>query len=136
MGCNFYTLNGIHIGKRSADGIWCYDCKVRAQVIDIQLYQCPQCKATEHIDKMYNAAFRELGFHDDPPEKHIGINGASSFCWQTGDRGLADTIEGVKKKLQRRRYVKDVYGKRYKVSEFFDIFKEVIGEESLDRYFS
>jgi len=85
---------------------------------------------------MYNAAFGELGFHNKSPEEHTGINGASRFCWQIGSDGLADTVEGVKKKLHRRRFVKDEYGKRYKVSEFFNIFKEVIGEESLDGYFS
>jgi Zn finger protein HypA/HybF involved in hydrogenase expression len=50
MGTNFYTINrtalngddldayegalyGTHIGKRSADGVWCWRCKVRANVL-------------------------------------------------------------------------------------------------------
>lgn len=28
MGCNFYTLKDEHIGKRSAAGLYCWDCGI------------------------------------------------------------------------------------------------------------
>jgi hypothetical protein len=31
MGMNIYTLKGKHLGKRSAAGVWCWDCKVQCE---------------------------------------------------------------------------------------------------------
>jgi len=130
MGMNFFTLWGMHIGKRYAAGVWCWDCKKRVTSIG-DIYICPKCGRQER-QLSFNSAFRELGFDETSPKKHTGIDGASGFTWYTGGK----TIDAVKRKLRRSIFVKDEYGKIYPIRKFWDIFKDVIEEKTESREFS
>jgi hypothetical protein len=108
MGTNFYNkVTEQHIGKRSAAGVYCWDCRVslrrggESEVHSggryIMTYPssqwaaerakewhevCPQCgnrPAEEGIDE--SSAGRELGFNTDPPKRKKGVSSCSSFSW-------------------------------------------------------
>lgn len=137
MGMNIYTVDGIHIGKRWAAGIWCWDC--REQIIEGDVYRCEHIKEwAESSDREvgYNPAMRELGFDKSEPTEHKGIDGASGFIWQVGEYGLGKDIEEIKTALRRRRKVLTEYGEKWEIQKFWDMFKDVITEDSSDYEFS
>lgn len=154
MGMNIYTLAGVHVGKRSADGIWCWDCRVRPidtitntsfevyyrnlrDMLDKSknpIWKCPKCGATE-IGK-YNPVYVELGFDKPIPIKHSGLDGASRFTWQMGEYGLGKSIDEVRKRLGRYKYLVDEYGRKMNIDTFWDMFKNIIVEDYSDREFS
>jgi len=132
MGMNIYTMDGKHIGKRSADGIWCWDCKKR--VIKGVCSFCGKSKIDTEL--LYNPALRELGFDRSKSKNHVGIDGASSFCWCTGEYGLGNTVEEIKDNLKRRRKVKTEYGDIWTIKKFWNMFKDVIREDTESGNFS
>jgi len=136
MGMNIYTLDGKHIGKRHADGIWCWDCKtpvIREKIgrfiYSKKPFTCPKCKLTSE-NTNYNPAYRELGFDKSKPKKHTGIDGANSFTWQ------GKTINEAKKRLNRKRFVKTEYGEKWTIKQFWEMFNDIITEKCFDREFS
>ena len=130
MGMNIYTMDGKHIGKRSADGIWCWKCRK-----EVTEGACSLCgKVQENI--AYNPALRELGFDRGKPKKHVGIDGASSFCWCIGEYGLGNTVDEIKNNLKRRKKVKTEYGDTWTIRKFWNMFKDVIREGTGDGDFS
>jgi hypothetical protein len=131
MGMNLYTLRGIHIGKRSAGGIWCWDCKNYVGTAD----KCFLCLNKTPANVGYNAAFRELGFDKSEPKKHRGIDGASVFTFEVGTP-LGDTIEQVKASLRDRKFVMTEYGERWPMSKFWKMFDDVIKVEQEEGEFS
>jgi len=138
MGMNLYTLNGIHIGKRYAAGVWCWDCKREARLDESdKMWTCPKCgKKLLDKDVKFNPAYRELGFDRSKPRKHRGIDGASGFYWQTGYSGLGDNLHEVKKKLKRRKFVETEYGEKWSIKKFWEMFKDVIKQEVVNGEFS
>lgn len=138
MGMNIYTMDGKHIGKRSADGVWCWTCKTRVDSdIEDGVFTCSICGAyvvTE--DLVFNPAFRELGLDKYKSKKHVGVDGASSFCWCVGSNGLGETIAEVKVSLRKRKKVKTEYGDVWNIKQFWDMFKDVIRERSIEGDFS
>ena len=95
MGTNFYILNGTnegpHIGKRSAAGLWCWECNVTLLAEGIQeihsgkgywLECCPNCGATKSEESLdFSSAGRELGFNKSDPMKKTGVASCASFSW-------------------------------------------------------
>ncbi len=129
---NIYTLRkdgSRHIGKRWANGVWCWTCKVRADFLN-KLYVCPRClRQTEHLS--FNPAFRELGFDKRREIKHkVGINGASGFVWHAKNR--ADALE----QLQGITKVKTEYGDYWTIARFWRMFDDVIEQTYDDHDFS
>ena len=102
MGTNFYIRGNthdndpeFHIGKRSAAGLYCFDCEVTlckkgndkihyTPPGDRTLWwhdRCPSCrKAPETEPFEQTSAGRELGFNKDPQIK-TGVRSCSSFSW-------------------------------------------------------
>lgn len=95
MGTNFYWRDadgaeGEHIGKRSAAGLYCYDC--RLPLIDPpgevlvhataarQRETCPRCGKGQ-VEQPHNAAFVELGIAEPVQARLTGVQGASSWSW-------------------------------------------------------
>ena len=116
MGCNFYTLDNKHIGKRSAAGFYCWDCGISLckegdQMVHsgVGFYNsCPMCGRPREMEKIENsAAGRELGFNKNPFKKKDGVKSCSSFNW---------AIYPVL--IRRRRKIKDEYGRVYSRAEF------------------
>jgi len=139
MGMNIYTLDGKHIGKRFAAGVWCWDCKTEVKHDDIGcFFFCPRCGQKHSIGTLnYNPAYRELGFSKPEPRKHTGIDGASGFTWCTDkETGLAQTTNEIKSKIKRRKFLIDENDGRMTIKEFFKMFDDIIKEECSDYNFS
>jgi len=92
MGTNFYIEGtGEHIGKRSAAGLYCWDCNVTLCVTgeagvhtgeSSWFYHCPKCgKAKVEEDMENSASGRELGFNNNRPKRKTGVRSCSSFTW-------------------------------------------------------
>lgn len=96
MSTNFYWLGGDdwgrdHIGKRSAAGSYCWDCRVtlckegesQIHFNGTWLGACPRCGAT-HARRdgfVKGPAAVELGFAEPEETPPSGVEGAASFSW-------------------------------------------------------
>jgi hypothetical protein len=126
MGTNFYIKGHrnnddpkYHIGKRSAAGVYCWDCGVtlcaggasRVHYGDKWLEACPKCgklPGKEPLDQ--SCAGREIGFNKAEPKKKTGVSSCSSFTW-------ARDLGSIKK-------IVDEYGTEYTLKEFESILSE------------
>lgn len=123
MGTNFYAMNGEHIGKRSAAGLYCWDCNItlcidgengvhesRSKWSD----SCPSC-GKKYVEESLSdgAAGRELGFNKKPFKKKTGVASCSSFSWAV----QPDFIE-------TKRKIKDEYGRIFTLKKFKQILWE------------
>ena len=131
MGTNFYTNKKYidsdnpkyHIGKRSAAGLYCWDCKITLckQGIDgihksysIFYSFCPKCEKNYTSEKLeYSSVGRELGLNKSKPDSKIGVNSCSSFSWAM-----------PKDKALKYKAIYDEYGRKYTREEFLDVLKE------------
>ena len=88
MGTNFYfgdaeRFEKIHIGKRSAAGWYCWDCRITLRKDgESGVHQgdrawhdrCPQCGKTRAKETIANgAAGLELGFNKSTPTRKTGV---------------------------------------------------------------
>lgn len=119
MGTNFYKMDGTHIGKRSAAGMYCFDCNVtlcargpnavhegRSNWHD----QCPECGKKYIPDKLEeSSAGLELGFNKNPINANEGVKSCSSFTWAISKQDFYRSWV---------RKVKDEYGRVYTKKEF------------------
>lgn len=148
MGTNFYFNTGKktryddyanHIGKRSAAGLYCWDCDItlckkgdayihNAPSASTMVYsdtgwhtRCPKCLSEPIKESLAsNTAGRELGFNKKAPARKQGVASCSSFTWATSP-------EQVFKKLSRSKRAKTVineYGDLFTVQEFQAILAE------------
>ena len=120
MGTNFYIKGKrdnddpkYHIGKRSAAGLYCWDCRVtlckggesRVHYGDAFYDKCPKCGKSHEKETLSNSAIgRELGFNTTKPEKKSGVKGCSSFIWA--------------RPLGKIKHIVDEYGTEYSLEEF------------------
>ena len=103
MGTNFYVRGYrhddgpmTHIGKRSAAGLYCWDCGVtlckggesqvhmgRWEDQDERWYKkCPKCGKSPLKESFETSSSgRELGFNKTQPTKKTGVQSCSSFSW-------------------------------------------------------
>lgn len=99
MGTNFYVRGHrydsdpeFHIGKRSAAGLYCYDCGVTLckggeerihMSSDNEWHtECPKCGKKFEQEALENSsAGVELGFNKDTTEQKLGVRSCSSFSW-------------------------------------------------------
>ena len=138
-----------HIGKRSAAGIWCWDCLIpmydedrKQEVAGISVPTpfefCPSCGNKVETDKGYNPAMRELGFDKSEPTILTGIQGANRFTWCTDAVvGLGTTKKQIIEELQKNhKFVITEYGDTLSLDDFFKIFKQVIEERFVTGEFS
>jgi hypothetical protein len=126
MGTNFYSGNydpkaghverDFHIGKRSAAGLFCWDCwKTLCKAGEGGIHQsdkewfeyCPWCG--KKVD-------RELGFNKQPYGTKTGVRSCSSFSWAE--------IPCAAKKEIREVGVVDEYGRKFTAKEFEKILDE------------
>jgi hypothetical protein len=126
MGTNFYVKGHrgnddpkFHIGKRSAAGLYCWDCGVslckggaaRVHYENDFFDKCPKCgKSHEKETLSTSCVGRELGFNTEKPEKKTGVKGCSSFTW-------ARPIGHIKN-------IVDEYGTEYTLEEFRAVLEE------------
>lgn len=125
MGTNFYTLGDKHIGKRSAAGLYCWDCGItlcrdgvggihqsRSEWLD----HCPKCRTTRLNEGWNSSAGRELGFNNAPFKKKSGVASCSSFSWAMPEKDLWDN--------KRIKVIKDEYGHRFTIAKFKKVLQE------------
>ena len=109
MGTNYYLMNGDHIGKESAAGLYCWDCKISLCTEGEDMVhhrvswhdECPECNKAPNKSSP-SAAARQLGFLDeeDKPIKK-GVSSISSFTWAIepqrlkGKRKIRDEYDRV-----------------------------------------
>jgi hypothetical protein len=133
MGTNFYLRSGEHVGKRSAAGMYCWECGVtlckngeegihygcrqegHSAFCDCHWHkECPVCGAKQKKEKLENSTGgRELGFNKNKPGKKNGVQSCCSFTW---------AIE--KDKIKNRFVFKDEYGRSFSRDEFKKILEE------------
>ena len=129
MGCNFYTLSGKHIGKRSAAGYYCWDCDItlckqgndgvhKGETGEAGqtgwFKKCPLCGQMPQEESLDDSsAGRELGFNKQPFGKKMGVKSCSSFSWAM-----------EKAQLKRIIFVKDEYGRKYTKRKFWKMLDE------------
>ena len=115
MGTNFY-INEKHIGKRSAAGPYCWDCKTtlckegedKVHYDSEWFDHCPSCgnkKQEQSLNE--SAAGKELGFNKGPLNKQ-GVSSCCSFSWAMYPYQLQD---GTIKDEYDRIYTKDEFNK-------------------------
>lgn len=135
MGTNFYwrdeSFDGdrdnpeVHIGKRSAAGLYCWDCRVTLcsggndEVHMGRSYwhsACPKCcrPPTPTDGLKEGAAAVELGFAEPREDRPTGVRCTASFSW-------AQEPSEVRARCERQmdeRIVEDEYGDTYTGREF------------------
>ena len=128
MGTNFYfkrKREEIHIGKRSAAGLYCWDCGITLckngeeaihydASADKWYKQCPKCKKRPIVEDLTSSsAGRELGFNKNSYEKKVGVTSCSSFRWAIN-----------KEDIKHIRYIYNEYGEKFTKKEFNSILEE------------
>jgi hypothetical protein len=150
MGTNFYLIGAsddrdrmnpeVHVGKRSAAGMYCWDCKTtlcmggnrgvhdsNSPWFDV----CPICgkgKNEESLDR--SAAGRELGFNKSEPKKKTGVYTCCSFSWAMSPEVMCNLpVDG--------KVIEDEYGDTYTLMEFQRVLEEcpIRYYDSIDSWF-
>lgn len=146
MGTNFY-LNakedegGIHIGKRSGAGPYCWDCnetlcKGGKKWIHYSQYEwfdkCPKCGKSREEESLSgtSAAGTELGFNKHSGKK-IGVKSCCSFSWAIEDP-VAFMLKLMSPKESKGMIIMDEYDRKISVKDF----KKVILEDCPVKYYS
>jgi hypothetical protein len=147
MGTNFYVRGWkshdhmdpkFHIGKRSAAGLWCWDCgvtlckngpeRVHYDAPD-WFKHCPVCgKEPVNEGLTHSSAGRELGFNEEPFGKKTGVSSCSSFTW----------CMDPEKFLKKRVTIWNEYGDNFSHDEFLKILEEcpIQSRWSIGQWFS
>ena len=143
MGTNYYLVrNHEHIGKRSAAGFFCFDCKKSlckmgefAVHHDTSAWwnECPECGKVPVAERLKKSSIGiELGLNTDITEQKQGVRSCSSFTF---------AIDAARLKVSfwfghYREVVVDEYGRRYTMGQFLEIitacpinFYHMVGEQ-------
>lgn len=135
MSTNFYWPHeeeagrmdpSIHLGKRSAAGLYCWDCgltlckggEARIHFDDEWYDACPRCGG-KPVDKTLTsgAVGVELGFAKAPTAKPTGVRSCCSFGW-------AQDPDEVKRRCEvdlDTPIIVDEYGREYTGRQFLDV---------------
>jgi len=143
MGTNFYfgkEETGVHIGKRSAAGLYCWDCGVslcnqsKDPWSEKYLYghdavhysgsekgwlnRCPICGKKPTAEPLKNSTGgRELGFNKIKPQRKTGVASCSSFTWAISPKRFVDLMNS-------KAPLKDEYGAFYTRKDFQAVLSE------------
>lgn len=152
MGTNFY-LRGhrgdddpkFHIGKRSAAGLYCWDCRltlcpggeaaVHSGGFDDPPWPtvCPRCgasKSDEPLDK--SAAGRELGFNTSPPAAKRGVASCCSWTYAMGPKRICEALlfgdrepcPCCRRPFDDDKVIENEYGDLFSLEEFRKVLAE------------
>lgn len=123
MGTNYYLVSdGRHVGKRSAAGMYCWDCKeilhADNETSDGK-YQCPMCSEIESDEGWNSSVGRELGFNNEKPHRKSGVASCSSFAWDIDPLLITYLFDTKRKKI-----IVDEYGRKFTAAQFNAILEE------------
>lgn len=151
MGTNFYVRGfrhsddpEYHLGKRSAAGVYCWDCRItlcKGGEDGIHMGKsdwhdgCPKCGATRSNESLENnTAGRELGFNKNAPETKTGVKSCCSFGWAMPTVNFNRLMESKcashncpscdRKYDDPEKIIEDEYGRTYTKEEFEDVLAE------------
>lgn len=121
----------MHIGKRSAAGLYCWDCGVTLRAGgESEIHRstgesgwhkrCPKCGA-EPVNEGLKAgpAAVELGFAKPRIERPKGVRGCSSFTWQQDP----EEVKAACRKFSDKQIIEDEYHRLYTGQEFLDMIE-------------
>lgn len=145
MGTNFYVRGfrhtddpEYHIGKRSAAGLYCWDCKITlCKYGDSGIHMgksdwyetCPKCKAARTPESLDNSTTgRELGFNKNVPAAKTGVQSCCSFSWGMTTVNFKTLLESTcashacpscdRVYDDPEKIIEDEYGRTYTKDEF------------------
>lgn len=154
MGTNYYIKGwhkndgmntDLHIGKRSAAGLYCFDCGITLCLRGEKAVhdtpdsmwnsKCPICNKKSTKETFENSsAGLELGFNDNPVEKKEGVRSCSSFSWAMSKIMLQvkaskvmfaaakkDPSSGASYKIAEEICIVNEYGKEFTLRQFLDM---------------
>ncbi len=123
MGTNYYAAGHqndpeYHIGKRSAAGYYCWDCRqtlcmdgeanvnsCRSRWYD----RCPKCgKSCERESLSESALGLEMGLNEFPPGGKAGVRSCSSFRWARALNDIQEIVDEYGTILTRDEFLKMV----------------------------
>jgi hypothetical protein len=131
MGTNFYFCNEEgdeleHIGKRSAAGLFCWDCGISLNVAGNHavhddggriLGECPICGKKPAKERLSSSsAGRELGFNKSVPKGKKGVRSCASFSWAISPGHFSVLWKAS------NLHVRDEYGRH--IGDFSNVIKE------------
>ncbi len=117
-----------HIGKRSAAGLYCWDCNLtlcaggndKIHYGNTDWYKsCQSCKKKLKVKEEHNSVMIELGFASSKPEKPKGVNSCSSFSWAKEP----EEIFKICKENHDKKIIVDEYGSLSTCQEFMDMLE-------------
>ena len=140
MGTNFYVRGhqdevAFHLGKRSAAGWYCLDCRVTLcmggndKVHDgptLWYPTCPQCGAWRHAETLTeSAAGRELGWNQSTPGPKTGVASCSSWSWGVDPASWRElAVMAARGGADDPYLVEDEYGDLFTMAEFEAVLSE------------
>lgn len=139
MGTNYYItgneeLDMQHIGKRSAAGLYCWDCGVtlhkegtsRLHYTSNWHTACPRC-GNEYVDEPLSASAVgiELGFGKDILHTRTGVCSCSSFIWAITKETLQQLADKMKVLCGRDDVIVDEYGSTMSIVDFMAMLSKV-----------
>lgn len=147
MGTNYYFAGHqddddpqYHIGKRSAAGLYCWDCgstlcrggEGRIHFGGFErdrhwLTVCPKCgKAPKKENLEESSGGRELGFNKETPKRKSGVASCSSFTWAMSKLDAETHCTQPRFRLLKRllKPVVNEYGDKFTWKEFLAILDE------------
>lgn len=134
----------VHIGKRSAAGLYCWDCdrtlctggKARVHYGDQFLSQCPKCGKRSTADSLKEGPVAvELGFAKPATARPTGVQGAASFSWAQDPGRVRDICRQRPDEV----LIVDEYGGDMTCAEFIGMLENNCPLEftgSIGQYFS
>ncbi len=153
MGTNYYIRGRVdddyegHIGKRSAAGLYCFDCDLHLGC-GSKTQRCHQCGLV-HVQqhKMTGPVAVELGFEKPSPLPTSGVHGCSKFTWDMHRAEVSTAIEAAKgacptcerKHDDAAKVIENEYGDLFTFDEFMEKVVEACAVQSTDsigRHFS
>jgi hypothetical protein len=129
-----------HIGKRSAAGMYCWDCK-KTLCLDGESFihhsknimgeepkwskTCPFCGRSELCEELSESSVgRELGFAKEKPKAKKGVASCCSFSWAKMPFSFWQDLKAFSVKYPKKAFVVDEYGHEYTASQFVDVLQE------------
>lgn len=137
MGTNFYLRDANrdtdrHIGKRSAAGYYCWDCKqTLCKGGESRIHSgtskwhetCPQCKSSRIEETWEDSAVgKELGFNEAQSQAKTGVRTCCSFVWAMPQEEMLKNCKGLLTFF--RKPIIDEYEQCYTLQEFQQILEE------------
>jgi|SRR5688572_7195173 len=118
MGTNFYTLKGKHIGKRSAAGLYCWNCNTTlCKEGEENVHHSFGYKSSddgENVLESLNDYINHISqfWYDKCPKCHekTGVSPCSSFSWDVNPS-----------KISKLKYVKSEYGEKMTKEDFLNM---------------